>query len=189
MPKPALFLDRDGVINIDHGYVHEIERFQFIEGIFDLVREAHRHDHLVVVVTNQSGIGRGYYSEQTFSHLTEWMCAEFASAGAPIDRVYHSPFHPTQGTGEYLKDDFSRKPHPGMLLRAAKELGIDLSRSVLVGDNESDIRAGLSGGVGRNILFSLKVPEGLAANDYTRISHLSHAAQFFAPLTSRSSDQ
>ncbi len=112
----AIFLDRDGVINIDHGYVHSVDNFDFIDGIFDVIRTAHANNLKVVVVTNQAGIGRGFYSVQQFYQLTSWMCKEFMNAGAPIDKVYFSPFHPTEGLGEYKKDDFSRKPNPGMIL-------------------------------------------------------------------------
>ena len=109
----ALFLDRDGVINVNHGYVHSIENFNFIDGIFDLVQTAHANNLKVVVITNQAGIGRGFYSEQQFDQLTSWMCKEFMKQGAPIDKVYFSPFHPTEGLGKYKKDDFSRKAKSG----------------------------------------------------------------------------
>ena len=89
----ALFLDRDGVININHGYVHQTDNFEFIDGIFDLVLTAHANNFKIVVITNQSGIGRGFYSEQQFHLLTSWMCEKFINAGAPIDKVYFSPFH------------------------------------------------------------------------------------------------
>ncbi|MDC3200286.1 HAD family hydrolase [Porticoccaceae bacterium] len=149
----ALFLDRDGVINVNHGYVHIIEKFEFIDGIFELVRAAHANDFKVVVITNQSGIGRGFYSEQQFHQLTSWMCEEFLNEDAPIDKVYFSPFHPTDGLGRYKKDDFSRKPNPGMIVQAQEELGLDLDNSILVGDKPTDIQAGIAAGIGRNIMF------------------------------------
>ena len=150
----ALFLDRDGVINVNHGYVHSIENFDFIDGIFDLVRTAHANNLKIVVITNQAGIGRGFYSEQQFHQLTSWMCKEFMNQGAPIDKVYFSPFHPTEGLGKYKKDDFSRKPNPGMILQAQQELGLDLENSILIGDKGSDIQAGIAAGLGMNILFA-----------------------------------
>jgi D-glycero-D-manno-heptose 1,7-bisphosphate phosphatase len=150
----ALFLDRDGVININHGYVHSVDNFDFIDGIFDVVRTAHANNLKVVVVTNQAGIGRGFYSVQQFHQLTSWMCKEFINAGAPIDKVYFSPFHPTEGLGEYKKDDFSRKPNPGMILQAQQELGLDLGNSMLIGDKARDIQAGIAAGLGLNILFT-----------------------------------
>jgi D-glycero-D-manno-heptose 1,7-bisphosphate phosphatase len=152
----ALFLDRDGVINLNHGYVHSVDSFDFIDGIFDLVRFAKGKGYLVIVVTNQAGIGRGYYSEEQFQQLTKWMCGVFDQEGAPIDRVYFSPYHPTAGLGIYRKDDETRKPRPGMLLRAKHDFGLSLEDSILVGDKPTDIQAGLSAGVGQNVLFSLE---------------------------------
>jgi D-glycero-D-manno-heptose 1,7-bisphosphate phosphatase len=169
----ALFLDRDGVININHGYVHTVEKFEFIDGIFDLVRTAHANNLKVVVITNQAGIGRGFYSEYQFHELTSWMCKEFMNAGAPIDKVYFSPFHPTEGLGKYKKDDFSRKPNPGMILQAQQELGLDLENSILIGDKGSDIQAGIAAGLGLNILFSRERPPELTSKVYTKVTTLS----------------
>jgi len=146
--RRALFLDRDGVINVDHGYVCAPERTEFIDGIFELCRAARRAGHLLVVITNQAGIGRGYYSEQQFLDYMDWMCAEFQQRGAPLDAVYHCPHHPTDAVGEYRRECDCRKPAPGMILRAARELGLDLARSTLVGDKPSDIAAGRTAGVG-----------------------------------------
>lgn len=150
---PALFLDRDGVINVDHGYVHRVADFEFMPGIFDLVRCAHTLQMRVVVVTNQAGIGRGLYSEADFAALTQWMCERFADRGAAIHRVYHCPTHPTEALGAYRVDSPMRKPHPGMLLAAGNELGLDLGGSVLVGDKATDMQAGLAAGVGLNLLL------------------------------------
>lgn len=157
----ALFLDRDGVINVDHGYVHHPENFEFIDGIFEVARAARARGYKLVVITNQAGIARGYYSEQQFHRLTTWMCDEFLNAAAPIDKVYFSPFHPTEGIGEYKKDDFSRKPNPGMLFQAQQELKLDLAESILIGDKASDIQAGMAAGVGVNILLAQKLPAEL----------------------------
>jgi D-glycero-D-manno-heptose 1,7-bisphosphate phosphatase len=147
----ALFLDRDGVINVDSNYVWRIEDFEFLPGIFELCRAAQTVGFLPVVVTNQAGIGRGYYTEQDFQTLTEWMLAEFSAHGIGISRVYHCPYHPTEGIGEYRRDSPDRKPNPGMILKAKDHLGLDLSQSVLVGDKDSDIDAGRAAGVGYNI--------------------------------------
>jgi len=147
--NPALFLDRDGVINLDHGYVHTPERFEFVDGIFDLVVAANRAGYVVVVVTNQAGIGRGYYSEKQFYALTDWMKAKFAEQGALIDAVYFCPYHPEHGIGKYRRESEFRKPAPGMLLLAQRELNIDFSRSIFVGDKASDMQAGRAAGVGR----------------------------------------
>jgi D-glycero-D-manno-heptose 1,7-bisphosphate phosphatase len=153
MGRPALFLDRDGVINIDHAYVHKREDFDFIDGIFELVRAARERGHLVFVITNQAGIGRGKYTEADFHELTTWMCAEFASRGAPINKVYFCPYHAEHGIGHYKAESPFRKPNPGMILQAAQEFDIDLAASVLLGDMETDIQAGVSAGVGLNLLY------------------------------------
>ncbi|MBC7993952.1 MAG: HAD family hydrolase [Rhizobacter sp.] len=153
MLRPALFLDRDGVINIDHAYVHRREDFDFVEGIFDLCRLAHERGYLIFVVTNQAGIGRGKYTEQDFHALTDWMCEVFRAEGAPITRVYFCPFHAEHGVGAYKLDSPFRKPNPGMILQAEQEFGVDLAASVLVGDTETDIQAGVRAGIGRNLLF------------------------------------
>lgn len=153
MTRAALFLDRDGVINVDHGYVCRQESFDFIEGIFELVAAAHQQGYLVVVVTNQAGIGRGYYSEADFHALTDWMRGRFAEHDGYIDAVYFCPFHPEHGVGEYRRESNCRKPAPGMLLQAGRELGIDFGRSILVGDKPSDMAAGRAAGVGTLLHF------------------------------------
>ena len=147
MKRPALFLDRDGVINVDHGYVHRPDQFEFIDGIFDLCRRARDLGYLIVVVTNQAGIGRGYYTEQAFHELTEWMKQRFRDEGIDIAAVYFCPHHAEHGVGMYRSECEWRKPNPGMLLAAAREHGIDLSVSVLVGDKVSDIEAGRRAGL------------------------------------------
>ncbi|MGN6707391.1 MAG: D-glycero-alpha-D-manno-heptose-1,7-bisphosphate 7-phosphatase [Rhodanobacter sp.] len=146
--RRALFLDRDGVINVDHGYVCTPERTEFIDGIFRLCLAAKQADRLLVVITNQAGIGRGYYSEQQFLDYMGWMRAVFAQHGTPLDAVYYCPHHPTEGIGDYRRKCDCRKPAPGMLLRAQRDLNLDLARSTLVGDKESDVAAGHAAGVG-----------------------------------------
>lgn len=146
--KRALFLDRDGVINHDAGYTSRVENFRLINGIFDLCREATRSGYLLIVVTNQAGIGRGYYSEEDFLALTDWMCNRFMLEGVTITDVFYCPFHPEHGVGDYKKDSFDRKPNPGMLLRAAEEHGIDMRRSIMIGDKDSDMQAACKAGVG-----------------------------------------
>lgn len=142
----ALFLDRDGVINFDAGYTCKIEEFRFIEGIFDLCRAARELGYLLVVATNQSGIGRGYFTEAAFMALTAWMQDRFLAEGAPLAAVYHCPFHP-DGLGQYRRQSDWRKPGPGMLLQAAKDLDLDLARSLMVGDSEIDIAAARAAGL------------------------------------------
>jgi D-glycero-D-manno-heptose 1,7-bisphosphate phosphatase len=146
--RRALFLDRDGVVNVEKNYVHRVEDFEFMPGIFELCSTAAQLGYLPVVVTNQAGIGRGYYKEDDFQSLTAWMLGAFRERGIEIARVYHCPYHPTEGIGEYRRESFDRKPNPGMLLKARDELGLDLRRSIFVGDKDSDMLAGRSAGVG-----------------------------------------
>jgi D-glycero-D-manno-heptose 1,7-bisphosphate phosphatase len=150
----ALFLDRDGVINVEKNYVWRIDDFEFVPGIFELCRTAENLDMVPIVITNQAGIGRGYYTESDFQALTKWMLGEFRVRGIDIGRVYHCPFHPTEGVGEYRRESFDRKPNPGMILRAKDDFSLDLVDSVLVGDKESDIEAGRAAGVGYNVRFA-----------------------------------
>lgn len=151
--KKAFFLDRDGVVNVEKDYVHRIEDFEFVDGIFELCRRALARGYELVVVTNQSGIGRGYYSEADFQALTSWMKERFADEGITIAAVYHCPYHPSEGVGEYRMESFDRKPNPGMLLRAAKDLDLALSASVMLGDRRSDMQAASAAGVGCRILY------------------------------------
>lgn len=149
---PALFLDRDGVINKESEYVHRTDEFEFIDGVFEACRAAKDLGYKLVIITNQAGIARGLYSEADFHALTEWMLERFSEQGIAIDGVYFCPHHPTAGVGHYLRECECRKPQPGLITRAAKELDIDLERSALVGDKISDIEAGLRAGVGTCIL-------------------------------------
>lgn len=154
----ALFLDRDGVINVEKNYVHKIEDFEFIDGIFELTQYFQDKGYLIIVITNQAGIGRGYYTEEDFHKLNDWMIDQFKQKGILITEVYYCPFHPTHGIGEYKKDSFDRKPNPGMILDATRKYNINISESILIGDKESDIEAGNNANIGRNILFnSLKM--------------------------------
>jgi D-glycero-D-manno-heptose 1,7-bisphosphate phosphatase len=145
---PALFLDRDGVVNVDHGYVHRIDQFDFLPGIFELARfVAQDLRWPIVVVSNQSGIGRGLFDEAAHAALTAWMCERFREQQAPIARAYHCPYHPEHGIGDYRCEHDWRKPKPGMILQAAADLDLDLSRSVLIGDRLSDMEAAAAAGI------------------------------------------
>ena len=144
----ALFLDRDGVINVEKDYLYKIEDFEFIDGIFELCKKYQEMGYLIIVVTNQSGIARGYYNEEDFAVLTDWMTGEFKKRGIVITHVYHCPHHPDiSGACE------CRKPSPGMLLEAAKMYNIDLENSLLIGDKERDIEAAARAGVGSRYLL------------------------------------
>lgn len=169
MLKRALFLDRDGVINVDHGYVCSPARTEFIDGIFDLAAAANRSGYVTVVATNQAGIARGYYTEADFRTYMEWMRGEFGKHGARLDAVYYCPHHPEVGVGDYRRVCDCRKPAPGMLLDAQRDLGIDLGASLLIGDKPSDLDAGRAAGVGINLqLGSEGLPDLRAAIGHLR---------------------
>ncbi len=143
----ALFLDRDGVINREVGYLHRSEDVVWVDGIFPLARTAVRLGYKLVVVTNQSGIARGYYDIGDFEKLMDWMKEKFVDELAPLDAVYFCPHHPEHGVGIYRREHIDRKPGPGMLLRAADQLGLDLTQSIMIGDRCSDVAAANAGGL------------------------------------------
>ena len=156
MASKALFLDRDGVVNVDGGYVHRSEDFLLVPGILELCRKAREKGYLVIVVTNQSGIGRGMFTEEDFTRLTEHMKGAFSAAGAEVTDVFHCPSvddgHP------------DGKPNPGLFLKAAAAYGLDMAACISVGDRERDIQAAFAAGVGRNFLFSCgDAPTGATA--------------------------
>ena len=142
----AIFLDRDGVINIDHGYVHKIENFEFVPGIFEALRHFRDLGYKLIIVTNQSGIGRGYYSEEDFWKLSNWMQERLMAEGIEITEIFHCPHHPDSGCG-------CRKPEPGMILEAIKKYDIDPERSWMIGDKPSDLEAAQRAGVKNGILI------------------------------------
>ena len=153
MARKALFLDRDGVINVDHGYVGRIEDFTFVPDILEFIKNVQARGFVPIVVTNQSGIGRGYYSLEDFERLSAWMIDRMQEAGIAIDRshIFSCPHAPEERCG-------CRKPEPGMFLDAAKRFGIDLGASVMIGDKKSDIEAARRAGVGRSYLIAPNQP-------------------------------
>lgn len=151
----ALFLDRDGVINEDSGYCYRPQDCVFVDGIFDLVLKAQRHDFLVFVVTNQSGIARGYYSESQFLEFTSWIEAQFRLQGARIAQTYYCPHHPDFPEKMLSMNSCRcRKPEPGMILKAVADHEINAEHSIMVGDNVSDMEAATRAGIGRRVLFN-----------------------------------
>ena len=144
LKNKAVFLDRDGVINIDKNYVYKIEDFEFVDGIFEKLRDYQKRGYLLIVVTNQSGIGRGYYTEEDFQKLTSYMLSELEKEGIKIAKVYHCNHSPEEGCE-------CRKPNPGMLLKAKEEFNIDMKNSIMIGDKESDMEACKRAGVGECI--------------------------------------
>lgn len=179
--RRAAFLDRDGVINVDHGYVFRREEFRFVPGTLAACAQLHRLGFVLVVVTNQSGIGRGLYGEDDYRRLTDWMRGEFAAAGAPLAGVYHCPHHPQALRPEYRRSCDCRKPAPGMLLAAARELALDLGRSVLFGDKDSDIEAAAAAGVPQRVLLgtdgSEVPPAAMAPQATARFASLAEAVR------------
>lgn len=150
----ALFLDRDGVINRDDGYVSTSEKFHFIDGIFDLCRHAQSKNYLIIIVTNQSGIARGFYSVDDFHKLNNWMLAQFKMRTINITHVYYCPHHPQGCVLEFTRTCNCRKPKPGLFTNAAADYPINLSQSIAVGDKERDLEAAYTAGVGTGILLT-----------------------------------
>jgi D-glycero-D-manno-heptose 1,7-bisphosphate phosphatase len=149
----GLFLDRDGVINEEVGFLIRSQDVRFVPGIFSLCRTARTLGYRIFVVTNQSGIARGYYTEEEFWTLMSWMQTEFAREGVGFDAVYHCPFHPEHGVGVYRQEHEDRKPSPGMLRRGEREFGVSLAQSVLVGDRCTDIAAANTAGLQQAFLI------------------------------------
>lgn len=142
MLRPTLFFDRDGVLNLDTGYVHAPEEFIWRDGVIEAIRALNDARWRICVVTNQAGVARGYYSEEAVQKLHRWMNAELAKHGAYIDAFYYSPYHPTEATVErYRQASGCRKPAPGMLLQAMRDWPISPHRSLLIGDKDTDIQA------------------------------------------------
>lgn len=180
MGKKAVFLDRDGTINIDHGYVHQIDDFQLIEGVGKTLKKLQNQGWLLVLVTNQSGIARGYFSEAQFLQLTEWLDWSLEEDyGVVLDGIYYCPHHP-EGLGEYKEECDCRKPKAGMFLQAIEELGIDPSKSVMVGDKLEDMLAAKAANIKTKVLVRTGKPvtsEAEQAADYVidslvQITHL-----------------
>ena len=140
--RKALFLDRDGVINIDKGHVCQIEDFEFTPRIFDLCRKYQDEGYIIIVVTNQARIAKGICTENDFEKLTFWMVDQFKQNGITISKVYHCPHHP-----DITGPCNCRKPNPGMLLDAIKDFDLDISQCILIGDKETDLEAGRRAGI------------------------------------------
>lgn len=145
--KPAAFFDRDGVINLDHGYVGTRERFEWVEGAARAIVLCREAGYLVFVVTNQAGVAHGYFDEAAVKALHAYMRESLAAQGALIDDVRYCPHHPRAKRARYRKDCAWRKPGAGMILDLAKSWPLDLKRSFLVGDKESDLEAARAAGI------------------------------------------
>ena len=177
MPDRALFLDRDGVVNEEVGYLIRPADVRFVPGIGSRCRAARRLGYKLVVVTNQSGIARGLYSEIEFEALMTWMRETLGREGVELDAVYYCPYHPEHGIGEYRREHEDRKPSPGMLRRAAADLGLSLPESVMVGDRCSDVGAANTAGLRQAFLLQ-GTEDGRCAGEYQAIQSLGELEQW-----------
>jgi D-glycero-D-manno-heptose 1,7-bisphosphate phosphatase len=177
MKARALFLDRDGVVNEEVGYLYRAEEVKFVDGIFSLCRTAMGLGYRLIVVTNQAGIARGYYTEADLDVLMEFMCAQLRAEGVKLDAVYYCPFHPEHGVGKYKQEHEDRKPGTGMLRRGLREFGIELGESVLVGDRCSDMGAANAAGL-RQAFLIRGTEAGSCSGDYLTVDSLSEVEQW-----------
>lgn len=165
--RPAFFLDRDGTISHEVGYVNHLSRFELFPWTIEALRHLRQAGYLAVVVTNQSGVARGYFSEGLVREVHAKLQAQLAGAGVRIEGIYYCPHHPSEGQSPYRQECDCRKPKPGMLYRAAQELGIDFSRSVLVSDKYEDVT--MAQGLG---LRTALVLTGYGRGEYEYRRHL-----------------
>ncbi len=139
MGRPAIFLDRDGTVSEEVGYVNHVDRLRLLARTAEAIRRINESDYLAVLVTNQAGVARGYFREEMVRRVHRRLEELLAQEGAHLDAIYYCPHHPTAGEPPYRKDCSCRKPRPGMIEAAEKDLEIDVSRSFMVGDKHSDI--------------------------------------------------
>jgi D-glycero-D-manno-heptose 1,7-bisphosphate phosphatase len=145
--KPAAFFDRDGVINRDHGYVGSLDRFELVEGAARAIRLCRDAGYLVFIVSNQAGVAHGYFEEDDVKTLHDHMRALLAADGAQIDDIRYCPHHPEAKRSAYRQACACRKPEAGMILDLAKSRPVDLARSFLIGDKQSDLEAAKRAGI------------------------------------------
>lgn len=153
--KRAIFLDRDGVIIEDTGYISSIDDIHLIPGIIQGLSNL-QNDFRIIIITNQSGVARGYFTESDLIKIHERLIAILAAYDIYIDSIYFCPHHPTAGKGKYKQNCECRKPKPGMLIQASKDFGLNLRESVIIGDMESDIECGLSVGTKTVLLTNVR---------------------------------
>ena len=178
--RRAVFLDRDGTLNVEVDYLGDPERFEWIPGTLDALSDLHAAGFQLVVITNQSGVARGYFTEDDVARVHDRMCADLAQRGIELAGIYYCPFHPDVGEPPYRKDADCRKPKPGMFLQALRELDIDAEQSFCVGDSARDLEAGRAAGIsgilvatGKGASMQDKVPTGTPY-----VPDLAHAAQW-----------
>lgn len=175
MGSRTVFLDRDGVINVDRGYVGSWEDFEYLPGAIEGLRLLCDRGFKLVVVTNQSGIARGYYSEANFQLLTSLMRQDLAEKGIELAAVYYCPHLPQAKVMQYREICDCRKPKPGMFIKAAAELGIDLRSSVMIGDKSSDMQAAEAAGISERYLIDITARfknSGVMGDSLKRVAEL-----------------
>jgi D-glycero-D-manno-heptose 1,7-bisphosphate phosphatase len=150
----GLLLDRDGVINADHGYVGRCEQFEFMPGVFPFLKEVQDRGYRLAILTNQAGVARGFYSAQNFEGLTAWMLTELGKHGVTVDLVLGCFEHPEGIVPAYSRESYWRKPNPGMVLEALQRLRLDPARSAFLGDQLRDLAAAAAGGIRTRLLLN-----------------------------------
>ena len=151
MHNRGFLLDRDGVINVDHGYVSSPNKFQFMDGLFPFLRRMQDNGFRLAIITNQSGVARGYYSEEDFWNLTRWMNKQLLAQGIVIEQVFACFEYAEGNTKPYNRESYWRKPSPGMVLDAVQRMRLDPARSIFLGDKRGDMQAAQAGKIGRSL--------------------------------------
>lgn len=169
--RPAVFFDRDGVLNEDTGYVFEVNALKWIDGAREAVKAANDAGYLVFVVTNQSGVARGLYEETQVEALHRWMAAELTKVGARVDAFEYCPYHPNAVVERYRRSSYRRKPAPGMINDLVARFAVDIDRSILIGDKSTDLEAASAAGIQSYLYTS------------------GNLAQFLIPLLENGEDQ
>jgi len=161
MKKKVIFIDRDGVINKEIGYLYRIQDFEFIDGVFDTCKHFLSLGYEIIIITNQSGIARGFYKEEDFLKLNKWMLEKFYKKDIRIHDVFHCPHGPEDNCN-------CRKPKPGLFLKAIKKYSVDINKSWMIGDKETDIQSARDAGIGKTIIVKTghSFDEDLTTADY-----------------------
>lgn len=176
MSRPAVFLDRDGTLNVEKEYLHRIEDWEWIPGAVEAVRMINQMGYLAIVVTNQAGVARGYYDEHNIDVLHRQVDKMLEVEGARIDAYYYCPHHPEYGD---VRNCDCRKPAPGMLFAAQRDFDIDLTRSFMIGDKAIDVAAGVAAGVTPMMVMTGYgvVESSLVGGAFYRASDINSACQ------------
>jgi D-glycero-D-manno-heptose 1,7-bisphosphate phosphatase len=188
MTQRALFLDRDGVVNVEVGYLHRTEEVRFVEGIFSLCRTAMKLGYRLIVVTNQAGIARGFYTEADFQTVMDFIQTQLRAEQIELDAVYHCPYHPEHGVGPYKREHEDRKPGTGMLRRGAREFDLSLADSVMIGDRCSDIAAANAAGLRQAFLIG-GTEQSPCSGHYLPVNSLAEVEQWLIKQDDSSSEE